>query len=329
MPTLADVAKIAGVGVMSVSRVVNGTRHVSPEVERKVRAAIEKIGYVPNEAARVLKGTRSSVLGLIVPDLADPFFAACCNSIQQTAWEAGFMMLMAASGHREDLERRETEIMVQRRVAGLLAVAVGTENNHFAAAQRAGVRVVAVDRPIQNVDTDVFTVDNREASFQATQHLLGHGHRSIVCIADEERIYTRDERVAGYSEAMHTAGLKTRVCLVGNTTGSIANQLAFHLEGKRGPIAIFATSNVLGIDVLRELQRWQMRIPEDIALLCFDDFSAATLVSPTITVVQQPVALLGQSAAQMLVDRLQTEDNAPPASVVLPTQLIVRRSCGC
>src|SRR5579875_852401 len=191
MPTLADVAKIAGVGVMSVSRVVNGSRRVTPEVERKVRAAIEKIGYVPNEAARILKGTRSSFLGLIVPDLADPFFAACCNAIQQTAWEAGFMTLMAASAHREDLERRETEIMVQRKVAGLVAV--------------------AVDRPIRNVDTDVFTVDNREASLRATQHLIQHGHRHIVCIADEERIYTRAERVAGYSEAMKAAKLRARV----------------------------------------------------------------------------------------------------------------------
>lgn len=314
---------------MSVSRVVNGSRRVTPEVERKVRAAIERIGYIPNEAARILKGTRSSVLGLIVPDLADPFFAACCSAIQQTAWEAGFMMLMAASAHREELERRETEIMVQRRVAGLLAVAVGGENQHFVAAQKAGVHVVALDRPIRNVETDVFMVDNREASLRATRHLIEHRHRNIICIADEERIYTRAERVAGYSEAMRAAKLKPRVCLVGSMTGSLADQLALHLDAKRRPTAIFATSNVLAIDVLRELQRWEIRIPEDIALLCFDDFSTATLVTPTITVVQQPIALLGQRAAQMLIDRLQMTVQQPAADVVLPTELIVRRSCGC
>src|ERR1700734_2192928 len=130
MPTLADVAKLAGVGVMSVSRVVNGTRAVSPEVERKVRAAIKKIGYEPNEAARVLKGNRGSVIGLIVPDLSDPFYASCLNAMQETAWEAGYMTLVAASGHREDLERRETALMVQRRVAGLLAVPIGSQNDH-------------------------------------------------------------------------------------------------------------------------------------------------------------------------------------------------------
>lgn len=177
MPTLADVAKLAGVGVMSVSRVVNGTRRVSPDVERKVRAAIKKIGYVPNEAARVLKGNRGSVLGLIVPDLADPFFASCVGAIQEAAWQAGYMTLMAASGHREDLERRETELMVQRRVAGLLVAAIGSQNDHFAAAQAAGVPVVAIDRPLSHVATDTVTVDNLEASMNATRHLIEHGHR--------------------------------------------------------------------------------------------------------------------------------------------------------
>jgi LacI family transcriptional regulator len=230
MPTLADVAKIAGVGVMSVSRVVNGTRRVSPDVERRVRAAIERIGYIPNEAARVLKGNRSSVLGLIVPDLADPFFAACCSAIQEAAWGAGYMTLMAASGHREDLERRETEMMVQRSVAGLLVVPIASHNDHFAAAQRAGVRVIAIDRPLQHVKSDSLTVDNLEASFNATRHLIEHGHRNIVCVADDERIYTKLERVAGYSRAMKENRLNPTVCLVGAMAGAVPDQLSFVLN---------------------------------------------------------------------------------------------------
>ena len=329
MPTLADIAKIAGVGVMSVSRVVNGTRRVTPEIERKVRAAIEKVGYEPNEAARILKGNRSSVLGLIVPDLADPFFAACCSAIQETAWQAGFMTLVAASAHREDLERRETKIMVQRKVAGLLVVPIGLQNDHLAAAQEAGVPVVAMDRPLQHVKTDVLTVDNLEASFRATQHLIAHNHRNIVCVADDERIFTKTERVAGYRKAMREAKLPARVCLVGIMTGSVADQLGLVLDTAPRPTAIFAASNMVAVEVLQELQRRALRIPEDIALICFDDFSAATLVSPTITVIQQPVAELGKRAAQMLLDRLSASVDSPPANVVLPTQLVIRKSCGC
>lgn len=329
MPTLADVAKIAGVGVMSVSRVVNGTRRVSPEIERRVRAAIEKIGYEPNEAARILKGNKSSVLGLIVPDLADPFFAMCCSAIQETAWDSGYLTLMVASGHREDLERRGTELMVQRRVAGLLVVPIGSRNDHFAAAQEMGVPVVAIDRPMEHVECDTLTVDNLEASYRATQHLIQHGHRNIVCVADDERIFTKTERVSGYSRAMREAKLPARVCLVGTMTGSVAEQLSFLLDSEDAPSAIFAASNLVGIDVLQELQRRALRIPEDVALICFDDFGAATLVSPKITVVEQPVAELGQRSARMLIDRMKASTDGPARKIVLPTRLVIRNSCGC
>jgi LacI family transcriptional regulator len=329
MPTLADIAKIAGVGVMSVSRVVNGNRHVSPEVERKVRAAIEKIGYQPNEAARILKGNKSSVLGLIVPDLADPFFSTCCSVIQEAAWDAGYMTLMAASGHREELERRETELMVQRRIAGLIVAPIGSRNDHLAAAQRVGVPVVAIDRPIEHIESDSLIVDNMEASFRATQHLIQHGHKNILCVADDERIYTKTERVSGYSQAMREARLSPRVSIVGSATASVADQVSFALESNLAPTAIFAASNMVGIDVLGYLQQRRVKIPNDIALICFDDFSAATLVSPAVTVVQQPVVELGQRAAQMLLTRLRTIVPAVPSRVVLPTQLIIRESCGC
>lgn len=331
MSTLADVAKLAGVGVMSVSRVVNGTRRVSPEVERKVRIAIEKIGYVPNEAARILKGNRSSVLGLVVPDLADPFFAELGNAVQETAWDAGYMTLMAASGHREELEISETELMVQRRVAGLLAVAIGTHNAHFAEAQRAGVPVVAIDRPMKNVATDTLTVDNHDAAHRATGHLVGHGHRHILCIADDERIHTKLQRVAGYKQAMHEADLKPRTLLVGPRSGTVRSHLEGALASGASPTAIFAASNLVAIAVLRELQRRDLRLPDEMALICFDDFSAATLVKPMISVIQQPVAEIGRQAATMLLTRLKTPDAVDPLRlqhIVLPTQLLIRGSCG-
>lgn len=329
MPTLADVAKLAGVGVMSVSRVVNGTRRVSPEIEQRVRAALKKIGYEPNEAARILKGNRGSVLGLIVPDLADPFYASCVSAIQETAWQAGYMTLMAASGHREDMERRETELMVQRRVAGLLVVPIGSHNGHFAAAQNAGVPVVAIDRPIAHVETDAVTVDNLEASFGATRHLIEHGHRDIVCVADDERIYTKDQRVLGYSKAMREARLPARVCIVGPMTGAIADQLPLFLGSSPAPTALFAASNHVGIDVLRYVQQYGILMPGDLAFICFDDFSAATLVTPAITVVQQPVTEIGQRGALMMLGRLKESNGKEPVRVTLATKFVVRKSCGC
>lgn len=329
MPTLADIAKIAGVGVMSVSRVVNGTRRVTPEVERKVRAAIERIGYVPNEAARILKGYRSRVLGLIVPDLSDPFFATCANAIQETAWDAGYMTLMAASGHSENLERRETEIMVQRKVAGLLVIPSGSQNEHFRAAREAGIPIVSFDRPMENVESDTLVVNNRDASAMLVEHLIEHGHENILCVADDEKVFTRAERVAGYTLAMRRAKLPIRVCLFGPMTGTLADQLSFALESNPVPTAIFAESNRIGVEVLRELRKRSLKIPDQIAFVGFDDFEAATLVDPAITVVRQPEVELGRKAASMLLARLSEKPPLGSVRTVLPTELIIRESCGC
>jgi LacI family transcriptional regulator len=330
MPTLADVAKVAGVGVMSVSRVVNGTRQVNPETERKVRAAIKKIGYRPNEAARILRGHRAQVIGLIVPDLADPFFATYANAVHETAWEAGFMTLMAASGHRKEVERREMEFMLERRVAGLLVAPISSDNDHFKTTDSNDMPIVSFDRPMDGVDVDVFVVDNRVAAAAATRHLVEHGHRNVLCIADDENIHTKAERVAGYSDAMRRANLPVRTCFVGPISGTLPHQLEFALHSRPPVTAMFATSNVIALEILRELQKRSIPIPDKMALIAFDDFDAATLVRPSITVVRQPVAELGRSSTSRLLARINEEIRLKEGSrFVQPTELVIRESCGC
>lgn len=330
MPTLADVAKVAGVGVMSVSRVVNGTRRVSPQTERKVRAAIQRIGYEPNEAARILKGHRARIVGLIVPDLADPFFATYANAVQETSWKAGYMTLMAASAHSDEVERREAEIMIQRQVAGLLVTPVASRTEHFLKARKQGIPIVSFDRPLEHVDSDTLLVDNRPAAVRVTEHLIEHGHRNILCLTEDEKIFTLTERVSGYSEVMRRAGLPVRVCQVGSISGSVSDQLNFALHLTPAPTAIFATRNVIAVEVLRELQKRSLRMPDEMSLVAFDDFDAAALVRPRITVVRQPIVELGRKAASMLLSRLDgIGHQAEPSHVVLSTELVIRESCGC
>ncbi len=329
MPTLADVAKVAGVGVMSVSRVVNGTRKVSPETEEKVRAAIRRIGYEPNEAARVLKGHRAKILGLIVPDLADPFFATCANAIQEAAREAGYMTLMVASGHQANVERQQAEVMMQRQIAGLIIIPTGLENDYFLNARVGGLPIVSLDRPLENVDADAVLVDNREASMGVVEHLIEHGHKDILCILDEYRMFTKQERLAGYMQAMREAKLTTRVCMVGPLSGTVAEQLPAILASAPKPTAIFAASDLLTVQVLRHLQGMHIAIPDEIALAVFDDFDAATLITPQITAVRQPVADLGRKAVSLLLQRIEGDSTLPAKQVVLQTELIIRASCGC
>jgi LacI family transcriptional regulator len=329
MPTLLDVAKVAGVGVMSVSRVVNGTRKVSKKTEEKVRSAIARIGYEPNEAARILKGQRARVLGLIVPELADPFFATCANAIQEAAREGGYMTLMVASGHRASVERQQAELMMQRQIAGLIIIPSGLENDYLLKAKGNGLPIVSLDRPLDNVDTDAVLVDNRDASIKAVEHILNHGHRQVLCIIDEYRIFTKQERLAGYIQAMRNAKLTTMVCTVGPTSGSVAAQLSPLLASESKPTAIFVASDLLTIETLQYLQQANVRIPNDIALVCFDDFDAATLVTPQITAIRQPVAELGRKAVSLLLERLSGVDTKSWERVVLSTELIIRGSCGC
>jgi len=329
MPTLADVAKVAGVGVMSVSRVVNGTRKVSPETEEKVRAAIRRIGYEPNEAARVLKGHRAKIIGLIVPDLGDPFFATCANAIQEVAREAGYMTLMAASSRQANVERQQAEVMIQRQIAGLIVIPTGFENGLYQNARANGLAIVGLDRPLENVEADAVLVDNRDASMQLVQHLIGHGHRDILCVLDEYRMFTEQERLAGYMQAMREATLQSRVCMVGPVSGTVADQLPAILASEARPTAMFVASDLLTIQVLRYLHSQQIRIPQEIALAVFDDFDAATLITPQVTVVRQPVAELGRKAVSLLLQRIEGESGLPVSHVVLPTEMVVRASCGC
>jgi LacI family transcriptional regulator len=329
MPTLADVAKIAGVGVMSVSRVVNGSRKVSPDTEAKVRAAIRRIGYEPNEAARVLKGHRAKILGLIVPDLADPFFATCANAIQEAAREAGYMTLMVASSNQVNVERQQAEVMMQRQIAGLIVIPIGQENDYFRNARASGLPIVSLDRPLENVDADAVLVDNREASMKLVQHLIGHGHKDIFCVLDEYLMFTKQERLLGYMQAMREAKLQTRVCMVGPTSGTVAEQLPAILASKSRPTAIFTASDLLTVQVLRQLQSMNISIPQEIALAAFDDFDAASLITPQVTVVRQPVADLGRKAVSLLLARIEGDSTSPSSHVVLATELVIRASCGC
>jgi LacI family transcriptional regulator len=329
VPTLADVAKVAGVGVMSVSRVVNGTRKVSAETEKKVRAAIRRIGYEPSEAAKILKGHRAHVLGLIVPDIADPFFAVCANAIQLSAREAGYMTLMVASDHQAAIEKQQAELMMQRQIAGLITVPMVAATDYFVRGRESGLPIVAMDRPLRDTDADAVLVDNRDASARMIEHLLIHGHRNILCVTDEEKIFTRLERLTGYTQGMHDARLNPRICMVGPVSGTFAEQFPAIIATEPRPTAIFALNDLLTVEVIRHLQHTGVNIGHEMAVTGFDDFDAATLITPRITVVRQPVVEMGRRAVSMLLQRIEGRNTEPGKHTVLKTELIIRESCGC
>src|SRR6202161_4854318 len=205
-PTIIDVAKEAKVGVMSVSRVLNNHPSVKHSTRAKVKKAIARIGYSPNDAARMLKGRRGRTIGLVVPDLAD-FFSSCFHAVQEVAIRHDYQTMVVATGRSVTVEDQQLE-SIQNRVAGLLIVSSGSDGRRLKTIQENGVPVVALDRPVVGMQADAVLVENREGAEQGVRHLIEHGHKKIACVGFDSGSYTVRERIEGYNIAMRGAGLQ-------------------------------------------------------------------------------------------------------------------------
>jgi LacI family transcriptional regulator len=330
-PTIADVARECGVGSMTVSRVINGKKHVSVAMARRVRAAISKLGYEPNEAARILKGQAPRTIGLIVPDLADPFFSMCAHAVQQLAAKHGYVTLLCSCEGRENTEAEELAVMKSRNIAGVLIVPSNVSSDHQLKELRArGVPIVMLDRTIPDLDAGEVMVENREGTHKAVSHLIEHGHRQILCVGYDSKFNSIGQRISGYRAAMTEAGLKPQLLIVDRDC-SISQQLLKRLRSAKRPTALFTLNNVTTTNVLHALQRENISVPRDVAIVGFDDFDLASLLAVPLTAVRQPAAELGRSAARLLLDWIRSGSHAEYLSprVLLPTELVIRQSCGC
>jgi LacI family transcriptional regulator len=332
-PTIRDVARLAHVGLMTVSRVINNNPRVRPGTLKKVNAAIASLGYQKNEAARLLKGQRASMIGLIVPDLSDNFFAVCAHTIQQIARTHGYMTLVAASERDSDVEIQQAELMAGRKLSGLLVVTSTKDGDErLQHLQKTGLAIVAFDRPLAGAQTDAVVVENRAGAEEAIRHLIGHGHKRITCVGYDETFYAVHERVEGYKNAMLAAGLRPMLALGINSMEGTRKWLQSALKSSDRPTAIFALNHRTAAYLLRLLAELDVAVPRDMALIGFDDFDLAGVVSPALTTVAQSPVEVARRAMSLLVDRISHHRHGTdfvPAKIVLPVKLIIRASCGC
>jgi LacI family transcriptional regulator len=332
LPTIREVAKLAGVGLMTVSRVINNHPSVRQKTKKKVQAAIEELGYERNEAAGMLKGQRAMMIGLIVPDLSDIFFATCANTVEQMARESGYMTLVVSSGHDAELEMEQAELMARRKLSGLLIISSGKGDPERVGKLRAsGLAVVAFDRPLEGVGTDAVLIENRSGAEEAVNHLIGHGHKRIACLGYDDRAYPVAERITGYRNTMLSNGLHPDVYMKVVTPESASAWLKALGPRAGRPTAIFSTNYRTSVFLLRALSELKMQIPDDMALIGFDDFDLATVIAPPLTTVGQSPVDLAKRAARLLMDRIyeiRIGAESVPAKIMLPATLIVRDSCG-
>jgi LacI family transcriptional regulator len=309
--TLHDVATHAGVSTMTVSRVINDSPRVSLDTRRRVQASIAKLGYVPNRLARGLIQQKTGAFGVIVPDVANPFFTLVVRGVEQVAWHGGYHVILCDTQGDLERERGYLEDMVAFRVDGVLIAPVGDRSRpQLRLLTRNNVPFVLIDRSITGFDGDVVQGDSVAGARQLVEHLIGLGHQRIAMITETLDVSTPRDRLQGYREALECAGIALDPELCAETS------------------AIFAVNNIAVVGVVEAARQHGLEIPDDLGLVCFDDIEHVSRLYPFLTVMAQPAETFGTIATQLLLDRLSGRVGQRRRIVVLPADFIVRKSSG-
>ncbi|MFD7028711.1 LacI family DNA-binding transcriptional regulator [Streptomyces sp. NPDC059917] len=324
---MKDVAARAGVGLKTVSRVVNDEPGVTPDTEKRVHDAIDELGFRRNDSARVLRKGRTATIGLVLEDLADPFYGPLNRAVEEVARANGALLINGSSAEDPDRERELALALCARRVDGLIVIPAGDDHRYLEPEIRAGVATVFVDRPAGLIDADVVLSDSFGGARDGVAHLIAHGHRRIGFIGDHPRIHTATERLRGYRTAMAAAGLAVDGAWesLGSTSPErVTAAVTAMLAGPDPVTAVFAGNNRVTVTAVRVLAAAASGA-RPVALVGFDDFELADLIRPAVSVVAQDAAALGRVATERLFQRLAGAD-LPPARIELPTRLIARGS---
>jgi LacI family transcriptional regulator len=324
---IREVARLAGVSLGTVSRVINGNPTVAPDIRQRVQAAIDKLGFRPNRVARSLRSQQSHTFGLVIPDVTNPFFAELVKSLDQSAGEFGYNIILGNAEESPTVEKRYIQMLADRQVDGLLVVpSVGTRTIKV----DRDVKVVLIDRALPK--HHVVLSDHRGGAKQAVTHLIGLGHRRIACIAGPQNLTVAVERWAGYRETMSRSGasatlLKSSWTEFANFDYSSAYDAARRLLARNPrPTALFASSDQQAIGALRAAADLGLSVPQDLSVVGFDDIPLSDLVSPRLTTVRQAVTDLSRVAIDTLI-RLRKGESVS-ALQRIATEMRIRDSSG-
>jgi LacI family transcriptional regulator len=323
-PTMNDVAHAAGVGLKTVSRVVNGEGGVLDGTAERVREAIERLGYRRNDSARLLRRGQTASVGLVIEDVADPFYSELTRAVEEVTRQHGSLVFTGSSDENPERERELVLAFCARRVDGLVVVPAGTSHRYLLPELAAGIAVVFVDRPPGDIDADTVLSANSSGAKEGVRHLLSRGHRRIAFVGDSADIFTAAQRLDGYRAALRDAGVPVDESLIvmghlhPEFVRAALDKLVDHDDA---PTALFTSYSRATVAALRALGTHTTRP----ALVGFDDFELADLVTPAVTVVAQDPTGLGREAAELLFRRLQG-DPSPVQHIELPTRLIQRGS---
>ncbi|MFC8434850.1 LacI family DNA-binding transcriptional regulator [Streptomyces sp. NPDC057253] len=350
MPTMADVARSAGVSVATVSHVLNGTRPVLPHTRQAVLDAVDELGYTPNTLARSLVTSRTRSVGLAVSAISNPYFTEILQGVEAGALEHGYSLLIADPHDDPEHERKVVQLLHERRVDGMIVAPSADPRELVAYLARHEVPTVFLDRVVDGVAEgeaggsgdaggrtggplrfDQVCAENIEPMAELVTHLAGLGHRRIGLVAGLPGLSTTAERITGYRRGLTASGLPYDAHLVvhgDSESPGAARATTALLSLAAPPTALVTANNSMTIGTLRALRECGLAVPDDLALCSFDDFAWADLFSPRLTAIAQPSREIGTQAVRVLLDRLAAPDR-PTRTLRLPCAFVHRTSCGC
>ncbi len=327
--TLRDVAARAGVSAITVSRALNNTGYVSPETRARIRLIAAELNYVPNAVASSLRSSRTKLLAFLT-DITNPFWAVVERGIEDVAMAAGYAVILCNTDEDQAKEARYIELLQRMRVDGLILAPTRESTTVLQNLARRELPFVLIDRVVAGVVADSVRGDSRGGAYEMTTHLLATGYRRIAMISGPPTVSTAEERVAGYQRALVEAGqgVDPDLILYGQYSESWGYQAGQLLMARRlPPDALFAANNFIALGLLEALHTQGLRVPDDVAVVAFDDITQLTSARFLTTVIQ-PAEEMGRVAVRLLLDRL-AQPSKPVEEIVLPVEFLVRRSCGC
>lgn len=331
MTTINDVAKRAHVAPITVSRVINNSGYISQDTRCRVEQAISELGYVPNALARGLRSKRTNTLALVMTDITNPFFTNIARGVEDIASESGYSVIFCNTDESETEEFKYAQILAQKQVDGIILVPACCKSKTVEFFQSNDIPVVLLDRRIPEVQIDTVRCDSISGAYELVRLLIRLGHKRIAMISGQRGVSTAEDRVTGYYQAMTEAGLEeNKQVYFGaftQTSGYENTKKALALPNP--PTAYVGANNFITIGIMKALRNHMLRVPEDVTLVGFDDLPLPLFIDePILTVAVQPAYEMGKKAAGLLLNRLLGKVPKKRREVILPIEIIQRKSSG-
>ncbi|MFE4708783.1 LacI family DNA-binding transcriptional regulator [Peribacillus simplex] len=329
-PNIHDVAKLADVSIATVSRVINNQGGVRRITEERILKAIEELGYIRSAAARTMKRKETNTIGVIVPDIKNPFFPLVMAGIEQKAREKEYFTILSSTNESPKVEEEIVKNFIERGVDGVIITTANENGDHLKLLQEQGIPVVAVDRSIKKFEVDTVLVDNKKGSYQAVQHLILQGHVKIAIICGPQNTTPGLERFLGYKKALEEYDIELDDRYVihgdfGEQSGYQSTEKLFELDDK--PTAIFSSNNLMTIGCMKALKDLNWRLGSEVSFIGFDEVDIATFLNPKLSVVARPMNAIGEIAFQLLHERISFKGALPKREYLLSPELKIRESC--